>query len=474
MDILPFWYPTLTENVYLWALAMGSERAAQIIHLAWGILAVLLLWWWGTKTWGVEIGRKSLLLLVSIPSLMMLASWAYADMPLAFYAVAALYAITFYRLSRSSSLLLATAILCGLAMGVKYQAFVVPLTCGLLLLFQRPFSNGFSSALRFSLITLLVALPWYLRNAILMGNPFYPFQFGGRYWDSFLASWWTEPGTGIGWSPTQMILLPLNVTLGHRDATFFDRRFGPLYLILLPLVLWILVQAVHEEPNKKYSLLSIGCFAAISFGAWTFGVINTSALWQARYLLPAVMAFTIPTALGWEALRRLDTSKFRVSYLANVLIGLVISLTLLDNAVFVLQRNPLAFAVGAQSRERYIERVNPSYAAVMAMLDELPADAHVYNLFEPRSYGLPRSVQPDTINSNFAHDLYLYQTPETILQQWKSRGYTHILVYERGRSLLLDSGKFTPAMQEKLIETLGKLKLSGKTADNTYSLYEIP
>ncbi|HSO12833.1 MAG TPA: hypothetical protein VLT51_10700, partial [Anaerolineales bacterium] len=50
-DNMPFWFPNLSENMYLWTLGMGSERAAQIIHLTWGTLAILLLWRWSTKTW---------------------------------------------------------------------------------------------------------------------------------------------------------------------------------------------------------------------------------------------------------------------------------------------------------------------------------------------------------------------------------------------------------------------------------------
>lgn len=474
VDILPFWYPTLTENVYLWALAFGTERAAQMIHFAWGILTILLLWHWSTKTWGSEIGRKTLLLVAAIPSLPLLASWAYADMALCYFAIAALYTVTLYRVSKEPSALYAAAVLSGLAMGVKYQSFVVPLTCGLLLLFQRPFSRAFGSAVRFSLIALLVALPWYLRNAALMGNPFYPFLFGGRYWDDFLAAWWTEPDSGIGRNAIQIIMLPLTLTLGHRDATFFDGRFGPLYLLLLPVTLWIFGVSRSQEPGKRYSLISIGCFTGLSFAAWTAGVLNTAALWQARYLFPAVMAFSIPTALAWDWLKQLDTSRFRISFLFDALVGLVILSTIVDHAIFVVQRNPLAVALGAQSRVRYIERVNPSYAAAMSMLDRLPADAHVYNLFEPRSYGLPRLVQPDPINSNFAHDIHLHQTPDAILRGWKAKGYTHVLIYERGRSILMESGKFTPSMQQTLVDTLRKLKPIGQTPDQIYSLYEIP
>jgi hypothetical protein len=474
VDILPFWYPGLTENVYLWALAMGSERAPQVIHFAWGILTIALLWHWSTKLWGIEIGRKTLLLVVTIPSLPMVASWPYVDMALCFYALAAIYAVTKYRLSQATSMLYVTAMLSGMAMGVKYQSFVIPLACGLMLLFQSPLSRAFKSAFLFGIIALLTSLPWYLRNAIWMGNPFYPFLFGGRGWDTFLAAWWTDTGSGIGWNVTQIFLLPLHVTLGYRDATFFDGRFGPLFLLLLPATLAILLSYRPQEVSKRISLLSMIVLAALSIAAWTIGVINTAALWQARYLFPAVLTLAVPTALAWDSLKRLDTSSFRASFLFNALIGVVISLTILDTALFFLQRNPLAVTLGLQSREQYIEQVNPSYAGAMKLVDTLPKDAQIYSLFEPRSYGLPRQTQPDTINASFAHDVYLYQTPDDILQQWKVKKYTHVLVYERGLDFMKGTAKFTPAMQRTLVETLAQLILISQTPDHIYSLYRIP
>jgi len=474
-DIAPqFWFPNLTENVYLWALGMGSERAAQMIHLAWAVLAVLLLWYWTSKFWNAEISRKSLLLLAAMPVLPMLASWAYTDMALVYYSVAALYALTMFRFLKAGTWLVVMAIMAGFAMSVKYTSFVVPLSCGLLLLFNRPFKDSLKSAVQFSGIAILVALPYYARNAILMENPFYPFAFGGRYWDRFLSQWFTDAGTGIGWNPIQILLLPINTLLGYRDANFFDGRMGPLFLILAPFTIWILITRARRDSESGWSLLAIGVFCLLSFTAWMVGVINSSSLWQARLLLPALIPFTIPTALGWDSLKVFDTPRLRISFLANGLIALVITLTLIDNTIFIVQRNPLAVATGAQSRERYIARINPSYADLITLMDGLPVAARVYSLFEPRSYGLPRSVQPDAINSNFAHDVYLYQAPDTILQQWKSKGYTHILIYERGRNFLMESGKFTPAMQQILVETLGNLKLIGQTPDKVYSLYQIP
>ena len=476
LDMFPFWYPNIGENVFLWALAMGSERAAQMMHYTWMTLTALTLWHWSTKTWDIEIGRKTLLLLAAIPSLPMLASWAYTDFALAYYAIAAIYALTSYCLSKSSSRLYVTAILAGLAMGVKYQSFVVPLTCGLVLLFQRPFSKAFHSAFRFSLAALLTALPWYLRNAIVMGNPFYPFVFGGRYWDDFLAEWFAYPGSGIGWNPIEIFILPLNVILGHRDVVFFDGRFGPIFLVLLPLTIWILIPRTHQDLYQRLSLLAISLFSALSFAAWTLGVINSSSLWQARYLFPAVMAFSVPTALGWDSLAKFDTSKLRISFLLNGMITIIIALTAFENGIFVLQRNPLAVAVGAQSREQYIKRVAPSYFALMQNMDELPSDAYVYYLFDLRFYSIPRNVKTDILISNFVHDLYLYKSPDGIIQNWKMKGYTHILVYETGRQFVMDKNPAyqDPLVQDALTETLNRLIFVSQTPDEVYSIYAIP
>jgi hypothetical protein len=336
---------------------------------------------------------------------------------------------------------------------------------------RKSFSQALIYAAQFSSIALLIAAAWYVRNAILMGNPFYPFAFGGRYWDSFRAEWFAGAGTGIGWDVMQIVSLPLTVVLGYRDRNFFDGRIGPLFLLLAPLAVWILLSRARQDSDRGLSLQAIGFFCTLSFAAWTFGVINSAGLWQSRLLFPAIIPFAIPTALGWHGLKELDTPGLRISFLVNVVIALVIALTVFDNAMFVLGRNPLAVASGLQRREGYIARINPSYAALIQVLDELPADAHVYSILEPRSYALPRQTQPDPVNYNFAHDLYLYETPSEIIRHWRMEGYTHILVYERGVEL---DAETSSNRQTALTETLAQLELISQTPDKVYTIYRIP
>jgi hypothetical protein len=476
LNIPHFWFPNLTENLYLWGLAFKSERSAQVMHYTWGILSAALLFLWSSRTWNAEIGRKTALLLAAIPALPLLASWAYADMALCFYTAAALYLLSRFKTAPSAASLNTLSIACGLAMGVKYTSFVLPLACGILLLRQRPFAGAIRTAAHFSALAIFTALPWYLRNAVFMHNPFYPFAFGGRYWDDFLARWYAAPGSGLGWDALSLLRLPLDATLGYRDANYVDGRIGPLFLILLPAALWILLTAPRRDSAQTWSLTSIGLFAALSAAAWTVGVVNSAALWQTRLLLPALLPFAIPSALGWQALSKLDTSNLRLSFLFNVIVALVVALNVFEFGIFTLQRNPLAVAFGARTREQYIARVNPPYAALLELTHTLPPDASLYSLFEPRSYALPRRVQPDPILANFAHDLFLYKTPEEILRQWKAQGYTHILVYEGGRQYLLENNSDyqSPSLQTALSETLSLLQLTRQTPDGVYSIYRIP
>lgn len=473
---IAFWHPNLNDNIYLWALAMGSDRATQIIHLAWGMFAMLLLWHWATEVWSPQIGQKTLLLVAAIPSLPVLASWAYADMALIYCSIATLYALTKSEATRNSTWLRIAGIMAGLAMGIKYTSFVLPLTCGLLLLFKRPLSKAVASAFQFSLTASLVAFPWYARNTIMMGNPIYPFFWGGRFIDSFISTWISNAGTGIGWNAVQIISLPLNIILGTHDATFFDGRIGAVLLILTPLILLIPLSHTGSNPTQSMSLISIGLFAALGYISWAFGVINTSGLWQARYLFPIVIPFAIPAAIGWSFIYKLDLPKLRISFILNAMIAIVITTTVFDTALFTIRRNPLLVALGSQSQSDYIQQINPSYSAVIEIMDKLPINAYVYSLYEPRTYLFPRKTQNDNLLYNFSHDSYLYQSPPTIVQHWKNEGYTHVLVYEIGLKFVFtdQSSKFEPSERDLLNKTLQFLNLIDTTPDASYSLYQIP
>jgi hypothetical protein len=436
-----YWFPTLVEGVFVWGLAFESETAAPLLHLAWGILAVGLVWWWTRKVWSNSLAWRCVAVLISMPSLPLLASWAYTDLALAYYSVAVLYTLWLARDPDEKRLWSLGGIFCGFAMGVKYTSFLLPLVgIGWMVWNQRHKLAGiFMNGIRFAVPAILAALPWYLRNWIWVGNPFYPFVFGGKTWDAFLAGHYGEAGTGIGFNLSRLFLLPLNVTLGQYDANYFDGRIGPLWLILLPAAVWA-IWHFRRQPGREALYLQV-LFGAVSLGTWTFGVMQTSALWQSRLLFPALFALAPLAALAWEALGRLDMPRFRFSFVFNLLAVLSITASLLDFSLFVISHDPLSAALGLTSRQTYMERFQGPYADALSMVSQTPPDSRIYFLFEPRSYGMERPVTPDAINQNLNHDLHLYHTPEAALRAWQAEGYTFVLYQRAGDDFVEEPAK---------------------------------
>jgi 4-amino-4-deoxy-L-arabinose transferase-like glycosyltransferase len=468
-----YWFPQLVEGIFAWPMALGSDRAPQLIHFTFGLLTALLLGNWSRQLWGNRAAAWVPALLLTMPSLPWLAAWAYTDLALCYYALAVLYTVWKWRNTGSNRWLVSSGIMAGFAMGVKYTSFLVPLTALLFILWsgRRELRAALVRCLLFSSLAILVALPWYARNLIWTGNPFYPFIFGGPFWDAFRAQAYSATGTGTGWNLSALLLLPLNVTLGVHDANFYDGRIGPSFLLLFPLALWTLWLARRETPARQSALILATGFAGISILAWTYGIIQTSSLWQSRLLLPGLMPFMLVLAAGIGHLKRLDTARLKISFCFSAVIGVFVLVSLLDFGLQVAYRNPLMAAVGGVTRQAYIARLQPGYAAAMELVQQTPSNAYVYFLYEPRSYGMARRVQPDPINDNWSHDLYLHGSVAATMAAWRMQGYTYVLLSRTGADFI---AKTIPAQAPSLDPLMNALRLVAKSPGDEYELYEIP
>ena len=85
-------------------------------------------------------------------------------------------------------------------------------------------------------------------------------------------------------------------------------------------------------------------------------------------------------------------------------------------------------AIGAESRASYLQRLQAGYAEELALVAQAPADAVIYAICEPRSYGMTRKVIPDANLDHWSHNLYLFKNAETILAAWQNNGYPHLLL----------------------------------------------
>jgi len=194
--------------------------------------------------------------------------------------------IRFARHSELSALILA-GVFAGGAAGMKYLGLIAALILAAVagvVLFPR---FTLRLALSFGLAAAAVALPWYVKNAVLTGNPFFPHVFGGlnptatRELASAMRSF------GYGRSPGDFLLLPARLLAAAKP---FDggQYLSPLFVIFAPV-------AVLLQRGRQTILIAFGA-VLLFVVAW---FLTTQ---QARFLVPAMPVAAVLAALGILAL----------------------------------------------------------------------------------------------------------------------------------------------------------------------------
>ncbi|MBN1335258.1 MAG: hypothetical protein JXB39_04810, partial [Deltaproteobacteria bacterium] len=133
--------------------------------------------------------------------------------------------------------LVPTAVAAGLAASVKHTGLGVTAVIWALLAANasrdpRPWRQAWAPVVRFAWIALLVGCPFYVRNLLERGNPFFPWAwswFGGEGWDAWRAWAWGEilAGYGAGRSPIDWLLLPVRLFTTRDLFHGFEGSFGP-------------------------------------------------------------------------------------------------------------------------------------------------------------------------------------------------------------------------------------------------------
>ncbi len=455
-DVPHFSFPALMEMLFAWAMLLRGDIAAKLLHLVYGLLLAGLVGLITHRFLSASAVWRALLLLASMPMLYILSGWAYNDLALAFYQLAAIYwLIEWVQASRDAeaqfairnSQLVVSGLFAGLAMGLKYTSFITPVVIVIAITFYvLRFTNSKlqiatgkllpMTLAAFVLPALLIAAPWYLKNWAFTGNPVFPFAyglFGGQPWDAFRAEWYAAAGSGIGLEPLTLLGLPWLLTLGVQDMNFWDGRTGPLLLLFLPLLVWAgLARRFGGERVPPAAKLLLA-YALAHFAVWALGVVWSRSLWQSRLLLPGLVA--LPPVAGWLWLRlpAFDLPRFRLSHFFNLAIGLTLALTLADTALLTLKFNPLPYLTGLESRPAHLERrLGAHYTAMQQLNAQLPPDAVVQFLWEPRSYYCRLDCRPDSILDAFPHLVQQYGSAAAIAGAWRQNGITHVLLHQDG------------------------------------------
>ena len=290
-------------------------------------------------------------------------------------------------------------------------------------------------------VALAVWSPWLLKNLLLTGNPIYPFFFSGIYWDDWRAWWYDRPGTGLLYTaPWKLLTAPWDATIwGVEGTAGYSATISPLFLALLPFLL--LIWQRLEAAQRRW-LGAAMAFCTVLYGFWLWGVARTGLLFQTRLLFPAFGLLALMVSAAVEGLRALPRHPIDLGWLARAVVVGVLVLTLVGTFLSTAQGQPLGVLLGFENREEFLtRRLGWYYATVEYINQELPRDAVVLFLWEPRSYHCTVECRPDALLDRWLHTTHLYgHDAETIADTWRVEGVTHVLFYQLGYEMIRDAG----------------------------------
>jgi len=446
IDLPYLGFPLLLEMLFTAGLFLKGDIVARLIHYAYGFLTLLALFAFARRYFNRKVAWLSMAIFYSVPSLVLISTWAYVDLGLIFYEFTAFYALMRWLEARDKRWLALTAILCGLAMGVKYTSIILPITLALIIALkvrQEGLKETVQALLLFGLLAIVVASPWYLKNLFFTGNPFYPFFFGGTYWDEFRAWWYSRAGTGLAFTaPWRLLVAPLEITvLGTQGKESYDATIGPILLTVVPLLALVWRKIASEERRViGYALL----VCLIQYLFWLYGVAQSALLVQTRLLFPIFALLALLAGYTVDKLALLTRQVFSLQWFVTTVLLLALGLNAVSSVLHFISDSPLPYLTGFESKESYLTRhLGLSYSTVVYINENLPPSAKILFLWEPRSYYCQRDCWPDALLDKFKHLTYKYHDAEGIAEYLHREGVTHLLLYQTGLEYILEA-QFDP------------------------------
>jgi hypothetical protein len=332
------------------------------------------------------------------------------------------------------------------------------------------------------IVALVVWSPWLLKNLVLTGNPTYPFFFGGVYWDSYRAGWYDRPGTGLLYTaPWRLLVAPWDATVWSVEGAALEgfpsygATVGPLFLALVPFVLLVWRRLPLAQRGW---LRAAAVFCGVLYGFWLWGVARSALLIQTRLLFPALGLLALIAGVSVEGLDRLPQRPVNLSWVARVVVIGVLILSLVSAFLFAVRERPLPVLLGFETREDFLSRRLGWYrVAVNAINRDLPPDAAVLFLWEPRSYHCQIACLPDALLDRWLHATQYTFGPNAglIADAWRAEGVTHVLFCRAGYEAVLADG-FDPITKEDVaaLEALRRDELEEvQSFGDAYVLYRL-
>jgi hypothetical protein len=271
-------------------------------------------------------------------------------------------------------------------------------------------------------------------------NPVYPLVFAGGEMDSIRQAWYAQPKSGLayGGGVWQVLILPITATfLGVEGAGTYATDIGPLFLLLIPLVLVVWAHLTSQERQTiRRALLVVGAVMAI----WVFTAAFGSYIsLYTRLFLYMLSPLAIVVGIALEATRRLPKKPFDLGFVLQALVALTLVFMMISGITFFNKNGVNLYFSGDKTyKEDYLKHELGWYYATMQDINQLPEGSTVRFLWEPR-YLYCDNERLHCYTDSLMDAWYYARravgdgSPAAIADRWQADGVDYLLVYEFGR-----------------------------------------
>jgi hypothetical protein len=205
----------------------------------------------------------------------------------------------------------------------------------------------------------------------------------------------------------------------------------------------------------------------------------------------------IVAAAALDSLRLLPEKPLNIAWMIRTFVALILSLTAVNHVAGVrpkegdenfqgttlvshfLETRTFDYLLGIVNKREFLEDALGWYMPAMDAVNALPEGSHVLFLWETRSLYCEEgkiTCEEDTIIMRWWHDRRAIGSAEDIVENWKNRGVTHLLVWETGREFEFENnpvGLFEPSDFEEWNRVPALLEIIWQGED-IYTLYKLP
>ncbi len=468
-------FPQLVEMLYLWLMLLARPHTAALLHAVFGSLVLMLTLSLARRVGNLRVGWLAVIVLLVSDTFWAEFHWPYVDLALTAYTLAALAAVLVWHDEGEAGRrwLIYAGLFTGAMMGVKYTAAGYTVGVGVLVLWLAR-RGEWRGALRAGVMVTLVAvaafLPWMIKNTLIDHNPLAPFLWGTSGFDALDQWYYLRPGTGL--SLLQLLAVPLQATVFGHEGNAYQATTGVLLTGLLP---FAAIGWRQRDKTSRSFLMHLLIFALPGLIVWFAGAATSWFLMQTRLLYPIFPALAIVGAAGLDAVRQ-RVELATLARLAEIVVLLALALAVVGSGLQVVRAAPLRMVLGLESEEDYLLGELGAHYAAMQAVNQLPEDAHVLFLWEPRTYYCERACEPDSMINNWWHARETLGEPRAIARAWQERGYSHVLIYETGGRFLIEDEPYDPMTEAdwQALETLRGSALTLVWGElDAYTLYAL-